>query len=178
MVKQIIGGVIVLVIGGSTYAVSQTDVVSNFSKNSGMSQQQAQQYVNNIQKSDLVSFGDIGKQLISDGNSILTETNGIDCANYTYKWETASLSCYSGQTQLQKVGNDELTLGSCFEALDTNLGSSGRSKISECISDIDITISDYDLPIVPAILDSGTITDSKNRDIYDKSVLEAALKAN
>lgn len=178
MVKQIIGGVVVLVIGGSTYAVSQTDVVNNFSKNSGMTQQQAQQYVNSIPKSDMASFSVIGKQLASDGNSILTEANGMDCVNYSYKWESPSLSCNDGQTQLQKVGNDEITLGNCLESLDSNLGSSGKNKISECISDIDTSVTDYDLPIVPLGLDSNTITDSRNTDIYNKSVLEAALKAN
>lgn len=177
MVKRIIGGVIVLVIGGATFAVSKSSIANNFSKNTGVSQQQAQQYINNIPQSDLESFSKVGQDLVSDGNSILSDGSSIDCVNYTYRWETASLSCSTGTDELQTIGNDEITLGNCYNALGTDLGSAATSKINECISDSDSIDSDYSLPIVTALLDSKTITDQKNTIAYNKSVLQAALES-
>jgi hypothetical protein len=178
MVKKIVGGVIALAIGGTTYAVSNSAIVSNFSTNSGMSQQQAQQYIKNIPQSDLETFSKLGQGLVSDGNSILSESSSIDCTNYTYQWETSSLTCSDGDSQLQTVGNDEVTLGNCYQTLDTNLGDGADAKINECIADIDTVDSAYSLPIVTTLLDSGTITDNKNTDAYNKSVLQAALQSN
>jgi hypothetical protein len=177
MLKKIIGGVIVLVIGGTTYSISQKNVVDNFSKNTGLTQQQAQDYIKNIPASDLASFSKVGQGYVSDGNTVLNELPSIDCANYSYKWETSLLTCQEGRNELEKVGNDEIALGNCYEALDTNLGSSAGTKINECISDIDTVDADYTLPVVVAVLDSKTVTDSKNTNAYNKSVLEAALSA-
>ncbi|HEV7453646.1 MAG TPA: hypothetical protein VGO07_00135 [Candidatus Saccharimonadales bacterium] len=178
MVKAIIGGVVVLVIGGTTVAVSNSDIADNFSKNTGMTKQQAQQYVGNIQKSDLESFSKVGQDLVSDGNLIQTELSSIDCVNYTYKWETASLSCQDARNEFQTISNDETALGNCYQTLDTNLGNSAKLKMNECISDIDVVNADYDLPVATTFLDSNTLTKQKNTNIYNKSVLEAALQSN
>ncbi len=178
MVKQIIGGVVTIVIGGTAYTVSQSDVANNYSKNAGVSQQQAQQYVNNINQSDLQSFSKIGNSLISDGNSIISKVSSIDCVNYTYQWETPSLSCVDGKSQLQGIGSDEITLGNCYEDLGTDLGSAAASKMNECISDIDTVDSDLSLPIATALLDSNTIADITHTNIYNKSVLQTALESN
>lgn len=178
MVKQVVGGIVTLVIGGTTYAVSQTSVTQNFSKNAGVSQQQAQQYVNNLKQSDLESFSKVGDDLINDGNSVQTTLTTIDCDNYTYQWETPTLTCLSGKSQLQSIGNDEVMLGNCYKALDTNLGDTAKLKINECISDIDTVNGDYQLPIAAANIDSKTLTDTTNANNYNKSVLQAALQSN
>lgn len=177
MIKKIIGGVIVLVIGGTSYSVSQSTVVDNFSKNSGKTQQQSQQYIDSIPKSDLQSFAKIGQDNVKKGNEILQDVSTIDCVNYTYPWETASLSCQEGLRQLTKLGNDEVALGNCYQALDTDLGSGAKSKISECILDIDTFRSDIDLPMIPAVYDSKTVTNAKDRGAYNKSILQAALES-
>lgn len=177
MIKKIIGGVITLIIGGTAFAVSQSDIVKNFSENTGMTQEQAQEYVNNISENDLDSFSSVGQSYIDDGNEMLSQASDIDCINYVYQWESSSLSCQTGKNQIQKMGNNEITLGNCYKALDTDLGDTARSKIGECISAIEKVISDYDLPIVTMFIDSKTITDTKNSNIYNKSVLEAALES-
>ncbi len=175
MKKAIIGGIITLVIGGTGYTLSQSDVVSNFAKNTGMSGQQAQQYVSNSQ-SNLESFTKAGQGFISDGNSILSTS--VDCQSYTYQWESSSLSCEEGKNELQTIGNDEVNLGNCFEALGTNLGNAGKSKISECISDIDAVDSSYDLPLAVSVVGSSQISDFKKSNLYNKSVLQTALSSN
>lgn len=175
MKKAIIGGIITLIVGGTGYTISQSDVVSNFAKNTGMSQQQAQQYVNNSQN-NLESFTKAGQDFVSDGNSILSTT--IDCQNYTYQWESSSLSCEEGKNELQTIGNDEVNLGNCYNTLGTDLGSAGKSRISECINDIDAVDSSYDLPIAVSVVGSSQISDFKNSNLYNKSVLQAALNSN
>jgi len=177
MIKQIVGGVITLAIGGTVYTVSQQDVTNNFSKNTGLTQQQAQQYINNIPQSDITSFTKAGQELINDGNSIQNIQSQIDCDNYTYNWETLTLTCADGKSQLQSISNDEIILGNCYQALDTNLGDSAISKINECISDIDTDNAAYNLPIAAALLDSKTLTDLTNTNNYNKSVLQAALQS-
>lgn len=176
MKKGIIGGIITLVLGGTGYTVSQTDVVKNFSKETGMSQEQAQQYANNAQK-NLVSFSKIGQGLIDDSNTITTTIAGIDCESYTYGWESADLSCPEGKNELQSIGNNEATLGNCYSALDTNLGSAAEAKIKECINDIDTLDSSYDLPIAIKTLSSAQISDTRNTNLYNKSVLQTALES-
>jgi hypothetical protein len=177
MIKQIIGGVVTLAIGGTVYTVSQTNVVDNFSKNTGMSHKQAQNYVNSAQN-NLESFSKIGQGLVSDGNSLLSTASQLDCTDYTYPWVTSGLSCDEGQAEVQTVGNDEIQLGNCYASLDTNLGNASHSQINECISDIDTTDSAYDLPIVTKFMSSGQITDIQNSNIYNKSVLQSALESN
>ena len=177
MTKQIIGGIATLAIGGTIFAVSQSDIVSNFSENSGMTQYQAQEYIDSIPEDELQSFSDIGQIHISDGNSMLDLELSIDCYNYTYEWERPSLSCQSGKDQLRKIGNDEIKLGKCYQSLDTDLGDFAKSKINECTSDIDMLNLDYNLPIFNAIYDTKAVTDFKNTNTYNKSVLEAALES-
>lgn len=177
MIKQIIGGVLTVAIGGTVYHVSQADVAKNLSQNTGMTQQQAQQYVNNIKQSDLESFSKVGQGFIDDANTVQSTLSQLDCENYTYTWETPTLSCSDAKNQLQTIANDESTLGSCYQSLDTDLGSSANSQINECISDIDTVNADDQLPVATAVLDSKTLTDTTNTNNYNKSVLQAALQS-
>ena len=173
MKRIIIGGVITAIIGGTGYTISQKDVVNNFADNTGMSQEQAQQYVNSSQN-DLQSFTKVGGDLTSDGNSILDTASKIDCVNYTYKWVTSAMSCEEGDNELRTIGNNEITMGNCYAALGTDLGSAGQSKINECIDDIDSLDASYDLPIASSFMDSSQVSSIKNSNLYNKSVLQAA----
>ena len=177
MKKTIVGGLITLILGGTAFTISQSSVVNNFAKNSGMSHQQAQQFVNNSQK-NLQSFSKIGQALVSDGNKILSTSSGIDCVNYTYQWVTSSMSCSEGVNELQTIGNNEIQLGNCYEALGSNLGNAAKSKISECINDIDTVETSYNLPIAVELISSNQLTRFRDSNLYNKSVLQAALGSN
>ncbi len=177
MIKRIVGGVVTLVIGGTAYTVSQTSVVNNFSKNTGMTQQQAQNYVHNAQN-NLQSFSKIGQSFVSDGNTILGEANQIDCNNYSYTWQTDTLGCTDGQNELQTIGNDEVTLGNCYISLGSDLGSASQSEINDCVNDIDSVNSDYNLPIATQLISSSDLSANKDTNIYNKSVLQAALQSS
>lgn len=87
------------------------------------------------------------------------------------------MRCEEGKGELQTIGNNEITTGNCYSALDTNLGDSTKSKISECINDIDSLVATYDLPIAVSLISNSQISDSKNANLYNKSVLQAALQS-
>lgn len=171
---KIIGGAVVLLIGGTGFAVSQTDVVNNFANETGMSQAEAEQYSKDAQK-DLASFAEIGQDFIDMGNTDTAEAAKIDCANYSYDWESASIDCATGKSQLQTIGDHEVKLGDCYKALDTNLESAAKSKMRECMADIDTVNSDYELPISVALMKPEDIADLKKTNIYNKSILKTAL---
>ena len=177
VVKKVVGaGVTLLVIGGASFAINQADVVNNFAEETGMTQEQAQQYVEDSQ-GDLESFAKVGQDTLDSGNQALAGANQIDCVNYEYEWESAMLSCDEGKAQLTIVGNNEVTLGNCLMTLDTDLGSAVKAKIQECITAIDATNSSYDLPIMAVTLTESELTEAKHANAYNKSVLRAALEA-
>ena len=78
------GGIITLLIGGSAYTISQSDVIKNFADDTGLTQEQAEEYVNNISEDELFSFDKIGADLIDEGKEIDSLTPEIDCVNYEY----------------------------------------------------------------------------------------------
>lgn len=173
--KSIIGTIATVIIGGTAYTVSQSDVVKNLAQDTGMTQQQAQQYVNGIDKNSLESFSKLGSDLISDGNKAVDTSNGLDCNNYTYAWVSDSLPCFDGQSQLRDVGENEIALGQSYEKLDSNSASS--SDISASISAIDVLNGSIHDPIVGKVLDQATITDIEQTNSYNKATLQAALNS-
>jgi hypothetical protein len=80
----IIGGIITIIIGGVSYNVSKSDIVKKFSINTGMNEKQAEQYINAISENELVSWEEIGRQLIDDGALMVNLISEIDCLNYKY----------------------------------------------------------------------------------------------
>lgn len=177
MKNGVIGGIIALVIGGTSFAVSKTDIIDNFSNETGLTHQEAKQYVESAQN-DLASFSVIGSKLVDDGNLVLNTANSLDCINYTYPWESNNLSCSNGKFQMQTISNNEISLGNCYKALATDLGSEAKTKMGECIVDIDRLNSNYDMQIVSKLLEPTDLAESKKSNSYNKSVLQAALKAN
>jgi len=174
--KIIIGAISTIIIGGSAYTVSQTDIVNNLANDSGMTKQQAEDYVNGISKDDLVSFGKVGAAFVDDSNLIDKNVSQIDCINYEYRWESSTLSCEEGKSQLSVVSSSEATLGRAYVKLDSE--SATKEDIAATITDIDILISKYNLEIVSKLLDNSTINDSKQTNLYNKAVLKAALGSN
>jgi hypothetical protein len=172
----IIAGIITLVIGGTVYNVSQEQIVENFSKDTGMSQQQAQEYVENVTEDDLVAFDEIGSDLIFDGEEILKAASETDCVDFYYEWETDSLSCEEGKAQLKRIGNSEVSLGKAYKKLDTE--SANTEDISLVITLIDRLNVDLNLEIVRQVLDFQTIDEMRKTNSFNKSLLQAALDSD
>ena len=174
LLKGAAGVVITMAIGGTIYTVNQADVVDNFAEDTGLTQQEATEYVESVDNSELVSYTEIGDQFVTDGNDLLNAASEIDCVNYVYEWESASLNCIQGQAQLNKFGNDEIALGRAFIKLDGPEAS--RVDIGNTVSLIDTVNEGFQLDIIKAILSASTIDESKKTNSYNKALLEAALE--
>lgn len=176
-VKETVTGVIVtVVIGGTTFAVSQSDIVNNFAADTGMSQQEAEQYVESVKDEDLVPFLELGESLIKDGQSLLADARTIDCMNYEYEWESATLSCGAGVDQMNKLANGEIALGNSFKTLDQSTATD--ADIAVAIRLTDVVNSYYDYEMVGKLYDQVTITEAKRTNSYNKSILQAVLDGN
>lgn len=171
--KDITKVVIALVIGGTIYTVNQADIVDNFSKDTGLSQQEAQEYVENVSDDELLPFDELGDEFISDGEYLVGIANEIDCINYEYEWESYSLTCSKGKSQIRKLGRSEIDLGESYKVLATE--DATEKDISLTINNIDNVNANLKLEIVTAIIEPSTISESRNTNSYNKALLQAAL---
>lgn len=174
--NAVVGTVITVIIGGTAYSINQADVINNFADDTGLTPQQAEQYINDIGEDEFASFEDIGADYIEDGEGILDSVAEIDCVNYEYEWESSSLSCEEGKEQLDKIGNDSILLGQAYQNLDSD--SASEDDIYKAITLIDIVNADYDLSIVSIMLDDEIIDENKKTGSYNKAILEAAADSN
>lgn len=172
----IVGGVITVVIGGTAYTVSQADVVDNFANDTGMTQQQAEEYVNGVKEEDLIPYDEVGASYKDDGQQIIADANQIDCVTYEYEWESSTLTCQAGKNHLIKTGNDEVALGDAYIKL--NSDSASKPDISLTIQAIDTLNADYEHEIIAWIYESATTDEIKKTNSYNKAVLKAALESN
>lgn len=173
--KKIIGAVITLVIGGTVYTISQADVAKNFAKDTGVTQQEAEQYVKNVTEDDIVPFDEEGSKFVTDGQQIISYTSNIDCVNYSYEWESSTMSCEKGKSQLIMLGNDEIALGNAYIALASE--SATREDISKAINRIDSLNADFNFEIVKYILKPQEIDDTRKANSYNKALLQSALES-
>jgi hypothetical protein len=168
-----IAGIITLIIGGTVYSVSQADIVSKFSEETGMSQKEAEQYVENIPEDELFSFDELGSMMISEGQDILGIVTEIDCVNYYYEWETDTLSCEEGKSQFRRFGESEIALGEAYRVL--NSDSASTEDIYTAIRLIDEVNENYSLEIMIKLLDYSDRDESIKTNLYNKALLQAAL---
>ena len=172
----IIGGIITLVIGSTIFSVSQADIAKHFSKDTGMSIDEAEQYVEKISEDDLVPFDELGSGYISDGQDLLNIATEIDCVNYSYEWESDTLSCVKGKSQLKSIGDSEIALGEAYTILASE--SASTEDISSVIRLIDRLNTDLNLDIVNQALDYSTMDEIRKTNSYNKALLQAALDSN
>ncbi len=173
---RVIAGIITLIIGGTVYRVSQEDVVRNFSEETGMSQKEAEQYIENISDDELVSIDKLGSEFITEGQDILSIASEIDCVNYYYEWETDTLSCEEGKSQIKNFGNSEIALGEAYKVLSSE--SASTEDINSVIRLIDRVNENYSLEIINKLLDYSEIDEAIKTNLFNKALLQAALESD
>lgn len=174
-IKDLIGaGIITVVIGGSTYTVSQSDVIDNFATDTGSSQEAAREYVEGVKEEDLVPYDELGNSYVESGRETLAAAQSIDCVNYTYEWESPTLACNQGVTQLTKIGNNELSTGKAYLKLSQD--NATRADIRSTITQLDNLNLSYRYEIAKYIM-GDTHTETTNTNSYNKALLEAALQS-
>lgn len=169
----IIAGILTVVIGGTAYSISQGDVVRNFSQDTGLSQQEAQEYVDSITEEDLASWSEIGAGYLESGQELLDIAADIDCVNYEYEWETGTLSCSLAKSQIETLGDSEIALGESYEQLDAE--SATTEDIETTIGLIDSYNDDLEMEVVQILLEEADIDESKKTNSYNKAVLQSVL---
>lgn len=175
-IKNIIGGgIITVLIGGAAFSFSQQDLVDNFAAESGLSSEQAEQYVDNVTSDELVSYKENGLDWIEESQTTVELAEGIDCNNYEYDWESPSLSCPEGRNQLMVMGDAERRMGESFMELDST--TDVRASIQQAIEDIDRLILTYDLGIAKGVYDEATLQELRMTHLYNKSILKSALES-
>jgi hypothetical protein len=175
-IKNVVtGGVITLLLGGTLYTFNQQDVINNFADDTGLPQEQAELYVNSVTDEDLATFTVIGTDYIDGSKETLAMANDIDCITYEYEWESSTLTCNMGVSQLKTIANSELMLGKSYVKMDSD--DAVESDILTSIRYIDQLNSDYDLEISRAIFDTLSMDDIKKNNSYNKSLLKAAVES-
>jgi len=174
----VIGTIITIVIGGTVYNISKSDVIKHFVDDTGLTQEQAQLFIDNITEEQLGSLKEIGSELINDGQELLKEANEINCMNYDYEWQSITLTCPKGKIQLIKLADDMVALGQSYIKLD--LDSAQKIDKEETIRLIDELNFDYQLEVVSVALDwsSSSIDEITKTNSYNKALLRAVLESD
>jgi len=169
----VIGTIVTIIIGGTAYNVNQADIIKNFADDTGLTNEQAEQYINEIPKEELVSWGELGSYTISNGQELIKMAKEIDCINYEYEWESLTSPCTEGKAQITRLGKDSILLGQSYAKLDSD--SASESDIKKTIQLIDQINSDFELKIISSVLDQATIIEEKKTNSYNKATLKAVL---
>ena len=175
-IAKAIAGILTVVIGGTAYAVSQKDVVKNFSNETGLTQQEAQQYVESIPEDELASFDELGAGHIVGGQDILDAAADLDCVNYQYEWQTDTLSCDEGYAQLMEFGQSSVELGETLKILGSE--SATPKDIIEAIRLIDRNNLSVDSEIMVMLLGESGVDEYIKSNLYNKAILKTALESD
>ncbi len=171
---RLIGVTVSLVIGGTVYTFSQSDIARNLAADTGMTQAGAEQFVENINEGDLVSFDELGNSYLDAANNFSPKPP-IDCSNFTYEWETETLSCEQGKSQLQELQKRHTLLGNAYIKLSQK--SATDADIVASISGIDSLYTAFDFEILQSFIKLEEINKLKMDLSYNKAVLNAALES-
>lgn len=176
MGRIVTGTIVTLLVGGTVFSVSQSDIIQNFADDTGLTQEQAEQYINEIPEEELASWDEIGLTHINEGKDFLSVVDETDCVNYEYEWESATLSCLEGKTQLNKLSRDNSSLGQAYVKLGSD--SASEDDMLKTIRLIDQLNSDYQFEIIRVTFDWLTIDEWKKTNSYNKALLQAVLESN
>jgi len=174
--NAIIGTIVTIVIGGTAYTVSQSDIIKNFADDTGLTQEQAEQYIKNIPEEQLAPWDEIGSEVIEEGQEMIETANEIDCVNYEYEWESSTMSCPEAKAQINKFGKTEVLLGQSYIKL--SLDSASMNDVKETIRLIDELNSYLQFEVVRVSLNQSEIDEIRNLNSYNKAILKTVLESN
>lgn len=174
--EVIVGGVITVVIGGTAYTVNQADVVNNFASDTGLTQQQAEEYVNGVKEDELVSYDQLGDDYLATGKDTHAVANEIDCVNYEYGWESSTLTCDQGKADLIKTGDSEILLGQAYKKLHD--ASASKTDMTTTMQRIDTLNADYGTEVISKFMDQAILDEVLKTNSYNKALIKAAFDSN
>ncbi|HNW95775.1 MAG TPA: hypothetical protein PKW57_08675 [Anaerolineaceae bacterium] len=175
-IGKVVAGIITVVIGGTAFAISKTDVIKNFSEETGMTQQEAQQYIEAISEEELISFDQLGEDHITDGQDALNLASEIDCVKYQYEWESDTLSCEEGLAQYIEFGESSIALGESYKVLGSD--SASNADIEAAIRQIDRFNECLRSEIIVTLMGQANADEVIKSNLYNKALLQTALESN
>ena len=174
--KLIAGSLITLVVGGATYTFTQEDLTNNFANETGMTEEQASEYVSSVTEDQLDSWDVIGNEMKVEGDELVQLASEIDCVNYEYEWESPSLSCFEGKSQIDTLGRNYINLGNSYLRLGADTASD--QEMIQTQQDIDALNQSLRFEVVSASYTQEDIEESINTNSYNKALLQSALDSN
>lgn len=174
--KKIVSGIVsVLVIGGVGYAISQSKLVDNFSKETGMSQQEAEEYVKNVKEEDLLGAKELGESYIRHSQETQKTNDEIDCATSTIDFaEDFGTDCVTVKAELTKLRRAEEKIGQAYIKLADD--KADRTDTQNVINALDEYVAIIKKPIFSNIFTEESIDDLIKTTAYNKSLLVTALQ--
>lgn len=173
-IGRFVVGILIIVIGGTACTVGQKEIVENFSKETGMTEQESQQYIENISEDELISFYELSESHITTGQEVYKIATELDCDNYQYEWETETLSCIKGFSQLIIFGERNLDLGEIYKVLGT--GYAFTKNYEEAIALIDLLNESLSSEIMVALLGENSIEEMITTNLYNKAILQTEVE--
>lgn len=173
-IRRFVVGILIIVIGGTACTVGQKEIVNNFSEETGMTEQESQEYIENISEDELISFYELSEEHISTGQEVFKIVTELDCDNYIYEWETETLSCIKGMSQLIIFGGRNLDLGEIYKVLGT--GQTFTKNYEEAIALIDLVNESLSSEILVALLGEKSIEEMILSNLYNKAILQTEVE--
>lgn len=84
IINIMIGTVITVLIGGAAYNINKVDLVNNFSQETGLTKNQAEKYIDNISKDEMIAWSELGRELKNECQEIVKIASALDCDNEIY----------------------------------------------------------------------------------------------
>jgi hypothetical protein len=175
----VIGGIITLIIGGLTYSFSRQDLIDNFTADTGLSQQQAEEFISSKLDEEGSSWEELGHEFSLASQSLQKIHNSIDCENLSSEEfliikEGVSLSCDEALEQIAQIANSAESVSVAYLKLSEDNVS--RDDVRETVFYLDQFITDLDSPVLVPFISSSTIEDYKLSSSLNKSLLKTALE--
>lgn len=111
-----------------------------------------------------------------EGNELVQLAADIDCINYEYEWESPTLTCYEGKSQIDTLGRNYINLENSYLRLDTDTASD--KEMIQTQKDIDTLNQSLRFEVVSANYSQEDIEESINTNSYNKALLESALNSD
>ena len=171
--KSLIKGAIVLVIGGVAYSFSQADVARNMSKDTGMTEKQATQFIESIPENELASWTEVGEDYVLFGKELKQIANESNCNEWQFDWESPTLSCEKGLSQIATWGENQIALGNSYIKLDSS--NDTDKDMIQTINLIGQFNANLALEIIVNVVDELTLSDWYITNSYNKALLQSAF---
>lgn len=176
--KKLIAAVLaLLIVGGFAYTASQTDFFYSEPSTEGQSSpDQSEQNIEVQNPQHLGIYSELGSSYTKDAEEILAIADDTDCEKYSYEWESSTLTCEQGVSQLKNFGEIEVAIGKTLQMIAEEKAT--RTDISSAIAKIDELNQSYSDEIISYFLDEKVITENRRSNTNNKTALQALLDRN